>query len=483
MHITLKNVKEIPAGESVVLLHKKEALLRTSLLTRKEKSYIAALPKDKSSDIQAFNRFGSHLFVLLYEEKPQGYQTVEQCRLLGSKVVKHIKELDIRSVTIASTDPDVSLSEAVAEGVILAGYQFNRFFQPSTVEKRALSFSVIGILHRKATKERLDVLSALMEYTMFARDLVNLPANYLNAEGLSMLLQERALPLNIKVTVFNRKKIEALKMGGILSVNRGSVDAPTFTILEYKPEGHRNEKPLVLVGKGVTFDTGGMNIKTGSYMTGMKSDMSGAAAAASALFAIAAAKIPQYVIVLIPATDNRVQGNALVPGDVITMHDGTHVEVLNTDAEGRLIMADALSYAKNHDPQLVLDIATLTGSAMRAIGDLGVVGMHHDAGKFMEQLKESGEQVYERVVELPLWEEYKEMIQSEIADIANIGGANAGAITAGKFLQHFTDYPFIHLDIAGAALRDKAKGYLPTGATGVGVRLVFDFIRRLAEKK
>jgi len=267
-------------------------------------------------------------------------------------------------------------------------------------------------------------------------------------------------------------------MGGLLAVNKGSIDPPTFTIIEYKPEKTINSKPYVFVGKGVVFDTGGLNIKTGDYMNDMKSDMAGGAAVAGSIYAIAKAKLPVHVVGLIPATDNRPDGNAFVSGDVIYIYDGTSVEVLNTDAEGRLILADALAYAKKYDPVLVIDLATLTGSAMRAIGVQGSVAMGQKSADEIKMLSESGYRTHERIVEFPFWEEYDEELKSTIADIKNLGGANAGAITAGKFLAHFTDYPYIHLDIAGTAFLDKKDSYRGIGGTGVGVRLLFDFMKQ-----
>jgi len=226
----------------------------------------------------------------------------------------------------------------------------------------------------------------------------------------------------------------------------------------------------------VVFDTGGNNLKTGNFMDGMKCDMAGAATMASAIFAIARLKLPLYVIGLMPSTDNRLDANAVAPGDVIKMHDGTMVEILNTDAEGRLILSDALSYAKKYKPELVITAATLTGAASRAIGKYGVVAMEKSAGKEMEQLKVSGNNVYERIAEFPFWEEYGELIKSDVADIKNIGGVDAGMITAGKFLAHFTDYPFIHLDIAGPAYQEKKDSYRSSGGTGFGVRLLVEFL-------
>jgi leucyl aminopeptidase len=201
------------------------------------------------------------------------------------------------------------------------------------------------------------------------------------------------------------------------------------------------------------------------------------------MYAISKAKLPVHVIGLIPATDNRPDGNAYTPGDVVTMFDGSTVEVLNTDAEGRMILADALSYAKKYNPELVIDIATLTGSASRAIGSQAMVGMKVKSDKEFSSLCKSADKVHERIVEFPMWDEYADMLKSEIADRKNIGGVEAGAITAGKFLEHFTDYPYIHLDIAGPAFLSKSNAYRTVGGTGVGVRLFYEFIKSKAEGK
>ena len=250
--------------------------------------------------------------------------------------------------------------------------------------------------------------------------------------------------------------------------------------MEWKPKGATNNKPIVLVGKGIVYDTGGLSLKpTPNSMDIMKCDMGGSAAVVGTMYAIAKAKLNLHVVGLVPATDNRPSGNAYAPGDVITMHDGSTVEVLNTDAEGRLILADALSYAKKYKPKIVIDLATLTGAAARAIGKQGIVAMGNDQ-ETLSDLKESGYRVHERLAEFPFWEEYKEDLKSTIADLKNLGGAEAGAITAGKFLEHFTDYPYTHLDIAGPAFTQSPFNYRGQGGTGVGVRLLFDFLKTKA---
>lgn len=270
-------------------------------------------------------------------------------------------------------------------------------------------------------------------------------------------------------------------MGGLLSVNAGSVDEPTFTIMEYKPKRPRNKKPYVFVGKGVVYDTGGLSLKpTPNSMDSMKCDMAGAAAVGAAMYAIAKNKLNVHVIALVPATDNRPGFNAFAPGDIITMMDGSTVEMLNSDAEGRMILADALHYAKQFNPELTIDMATLTGAAMAAIGTAGMVGMGTANKKHRDLLHASGLQVHERIAEFPFWDEYDDLMKSDIADQKNIGGPLAGAITAGKFLVKFTNYPYYHLDIAGPAFLNAKDAYRSKGGTGYGVRLLYRFIKNCA---
>ena len=280
-----------------------------------------------------------------------------------------------------------------------------------------------------------------------------------------------------KVTIFNKARIEKEKMGGLLSVNRGSIQPPTFTIMEYVPKKALNKKPIVLVGKGVVYDTGGLSLKpTLNSMDRMKSDMGGAALVSGAMYAIAKMQLPLHVIALVPATDNRPGQEAYVPGDVITMMSGKTVEVLNTDAEGRMILGDALEWAKRYKPELVVDFATLTGAASVAVGEHGIVCMGTADEETKKAFRESGNRQYERLVEYPLWDEYGEQIKSDIADIKNVGGSSGGAITAGKFLEHFTDYPWMHFDIAGVSFATSKKGYLPIGGTACGMRMLLDFL-------
>ena len=386
-----------------------------------------------------------------------------------------MNDYDLETFVIGGVDLSGDEVAAYAEGLVLTNYQFLKYFTKNDEKKYKLDSA--GILADGIDKAAIDRLNNVLKGVYLARDLVNEPLSYLTATKLSEEIENMGQASGYSVEIFNKKKIESLKMGGLLAVNKGSIDPPTFSILTWKPENAVNKKPIILVGKGVVYDTGGLSLKpTADSMDYMKCDMAGAAAVTGILYAVSANKLPLWVIGLIPATDNRPDGNAYVPGDVVTMYDGTTVEVLNTDAEGRMILADALSYAKQYDPELVIDLATLTGAAHMAIDKYGIVGMGNAGKEVMEDLKESGEKSCERIAEFPFWDEYNEQIKSEIADLKNIGGRFGGAITAGKFLEHFTDYPYIHLDIAGPSYNKILFNYRGKGGSGVGVRLLFDFL-------
>jgi leucyl aminopeptidase len=362
----------------------------------------------------------------------------------------------------------------------LGTYQFlkykNEKEKKNTLKKIEIYSQKLEVM-QESPSSAVSQLDILVGAVAAARDLVNEPNSHMTATGFSKAVERLAKESGAKAEVFNKPKIEALKMGGLLGVNRGSHEPPTFTVMEWKPAGAKNKKPIVLVGKGVIYDTGGMNLKPGDSMLNMKSDMAGAAAVAATIYAIAKAGLPVHVVGLMPATDNRPGMKALVPGDVITMHNGMTVEVLNTDAEGRLILADALSYAAKFDPALVIDLATLTGSAVRAIGKYGAAAMQVNAARELEILTESGYNMYERLAGFPMWDEYGELVKSDLADLKNLGPPEAGLITAAKFLEKFTSYPYIHLDIAGPAFLDKRDSYRGQGGTGFGVRLLFEFVK------
>ncbi len=399
-------------------------------------------------------------------------QNLEALRVAGHSIRE---KLPVKSTAI-SLIGDGKEALALAEGLELSNYQFLKYFKDADDKEYALEdIFVIG----QVTEADINALNNVIKAVYWARDMVNEPTSYLTATQLGKELEELGKEANIEVEVFKKGKIETLKMGGLIAVNRGSIEPPTFTVMEYKPENPSNEKPLVLVGKGIVYDTGGLSLKpTANSMDEMKSDMGGAACMAGAIYAAALNKSNKHIIALIPSTDNRPGENAYAPGDVITMYDGTTVEVLNTDAEGRMVLADAIAYANQFDPELIIDAATLTGAALVAVGTRAICLMSTADGTVNDALKASGQEVYERLVELPLWDDYKEQIKSTIADLKNIGGSYAGTITAGKFLEHFTTHPFVHLDIAGPAYHTAKENYKGLGGSGVGVRLLADFIAK-----
>ena len=363
---------------------------------------------------------------------------------------------------------------AIAEAIVLSNYQFLPYKSKKEPNTLATATLVSPLADGAAIVERAATIA---KATTIARDLVNEPVITLTAEALAAKAVELGKTYGFHTEVFNKQKIRALKMGGLLAVNFGSVDPPTFTVLEWKPKKAKNKTPIVLVGKGVVYDTGGLSLKpTPNSMDTMKSDMAGAAAVIGTFCNIAALDLQLHVVGLIPATDNRPGGNAYTPGDVITMYDGSTVEVLNTDAEGRMLLADALAYAKKYKPALVIDLATLTGAQVVAVGYHGSAFMGTAAAETKLSLQQAGNRVYERLVELPLWEEYKDQLKSDIADMKNIGGSSGGCITAGKFLEQFTDYPWIHIDIAGPSFLPSSDSYRGKNGTGVGVRLLTEFL-------
>jgi len=474
MQTILKKALRKPTAADTIYLVKDGIGLKQINLSAEETEYVKKQHRAKQNVI-TINRYKNHLIFVYAETLGTKAKRYEDYRSFGNEVQSALNIAKVERAVVHVITATKAETLAFVEGMMLGNYQFLKYFTESG--KKRNSLSKIDVYSPLVSDDDLQALSNLSEAVYKARDLVNTPVADLNAEALAAAVQEMGKETDAKVDVFNKKKIESLKMGGLLAVNRGSIDEPTFTTIQWKPDNAVNKKPYVFVGKGVVYDTGGLSLKPGNFMDTMKSDMAGAAAVASAMYAISKAKLPVYVIGLIPATDNRPNGNAYTPGDVITMYDNTTVEVLNTDAEGRMILADALAYAKKFDPELVVDIATLTGAAARAIGPQATVGMQVKADAEFSELQKVGSLIHERIVEFPMWDEYKKEIKSEIADLKNIGGLEAGAITAGKFLEHFTDYPYVHLDIAAPSFLSKRDKYRPTGGTGVGVRLFYEFIK------
>ena len=447
-------------------------------LSSEQVNYISNDIKLHDKKFISLNALSKLVCVIIIPEVKNHYSTLEQLRKHGASVTDALNAGKFKEVQVLNELKEVDFSLALAEGIALANYQFLKH-KPSA-KKTINSLSTVSVIDDKVTAQHISNLSIAVDATLKARDLVNEPVNFLNAVQLADAFKSLGKQAGFKVEVFNKTKIKQLNMGGLLSVNQGSVDPPTFSVMEYKPKNAKNKKPYVLVGKGVVYDTGGLSLKpTPNSMDMMKCDMAGAAAVGCTMYAIAKAKLNIHVIGLVPATDNRPGFNAFAPGDIIEMMDGSTVEMLNSDAEGRMILADALHYAKRYKPELTIDLATLTGAAAAAIGQYGIVSMGTATDDQKTKLTVSGLRMHERLVEFPFWDEFDELLKSDIADQKNLGGPYGGAITAGKFLQKFTDYPYMHFDIAGPAFVTAKDSYRGKGGTGYGVRLLFDFFSNL----
>jgi len=410
-------------------------------------------------------------------KSPCSNNSKETYRKLAYDLSEIINSSKLESLCVHDTLNNYDISYSFIEGLLLSSYQFLKYFTKR--EDKINKLETIAIVSEVISQLDIDELLIICEGVFCARDMVNEPVSYLNAAKMSEKIVEMGKQVGLSVDVLDKNKLESMKMGGLLAVNKGSIDPPYFSIMEWKPDNATNNKPIVLIGKGIVYDTGGLSLKpTAGSMDIMKSDMGGAAAVIGAMHCIAKTKLNRHVVALIPSTDNRPGGNAYAPGDVVTMYDGTSVEVLNTDAEGRMILADAISYAKKYKPEFVVDIATLTGSAVMALGHFASVIVGNDEAKdFIDKLIYTGDNVHERLVKFPFWDEFADLLKSDIADLKNLGSREAGAITAGKFLEHFTDFPWAHIDIAGPAYLASKKSYLGKGASGVGVRLLYDFVK------
>ena len=473
----VKSSRPAAARDTLVILDD-VARLRQLDLARNDRQYLLEqLEADPALAVCDIS--GRLVLVHLVKEAAAPVQ-LEKARRAGDAMAARLNSAKRTEAQLIGLHAKGELTLALAEGVSLGSYAFRKYKGDS---KGAPTLTKLSIIATEVSAKAVDELSDICDATWTARDLVNEPVSFLNAVQLGAEIRTLAKSAGFKAEVMERSRIEALGLSGLLAVNKGSVDPPTFSVLEWKPKNAVNKKPLVLVGKGVVYDTGGLSLKpTPNSMDQMKCDMAGAAAVACAMAVVARQELPVHVIALIPATDNRPGGNAYAPGDVVRMHSGLTVEVLNTDAEGRMILADALSYAERYKPELVITIATLTGAAMRAIGTYGTVTMGTAPDAVFQQLEHAGNTVFERLARLPFWDEYGEEIVSDVADIKNLGSDLGGAQTAGKFLARFTTHPFVHLDIAGPAFLTRKDGYRPKGGTGVGVRLFYEFIKQRAKR-
>lgn len=474
-NIEFKITNNKPEKNNTVYLLESLEQLSQHIFSDKELQYSKnEIIKDSKKQIVVLNNYTSWTYIIISNPDENLYARSEKLRKAGASLFKLVKHTPLISLNVVDELKIKDNLISFLEGFALSSYSFDKYKTHKTPLQKDFVFTVFSTaIDTKDIKQLETIVSAVIK----ARNIVNEPATVLTSEALAKHAVLCGKESNIEVTVFEKEDIEKLKMGGLLAVNKGSIEPPTFTVMKWKPQNHQNSSPIVLVGKGVTYDTGGLSLKpTDNSMDYMKSDMAGAATVLYAMSAIAQLNIPSYVIGLMPSTDNRLSAGSYAPGDIINMYDGSTVENLNSDAEGRLILADALTYAKQFNPELTINIATLTGAASRAIGEKGAVIMGNASQKIIDSLIESGYKTNERLAQFPFWDDYAEELKSEIADMKNVGGNFGGAITAGKFLEKFAPEPFIHIDIAGTAFSGKSRYYSPAGGTGFGVRLLIDFI-------
>jgi leucyl aminopeptidase len=425
--------------------------------------------------LHTLGRLPAERVLVLGLGKPEDF-TADRVRMAAGDAARQLRKIGTRRVAsvvhgagAGGLDP-AAAAQALAEGTLLGLYRFTAYKANGEEQRDIASFT---LLERDAAKlpamrEAVRRGRVLAEATNAARDLVNEPGNTLTPRELATRARAMARRAGLGCRVLGPPQIARLGMRGLLGVARGSQEPPHLIVLQHRGRGRGPH--LGLVGKGITFDSGGISIKPAENMGAMKGDMAGAAAVLAAMTAIAALRLPIRVTGVIPATENLPSGSALKPGDILRMMNGTTVEVVNTDAEGRLVLADALHYARRLGATHLVDAATLTGACVVALGSVNTGAFAADP-RLLEALTSAARAAGEKIWPLPLDPEYDELIKSDVADIKNTGGRKGGAVTAAKFLQRFVgDTPWVHLDIAGTVEAEKEKGYQPRGATGVMVR-------------
>ncbi len=410
--------------------------------------------------------------------------TLETIRQAMGSAAKRVRQAKVGSfaVVLPTVKPNrmswVEVAQAMVEGAILGSYQFTVYRSEAASGQDVAEMRILA-----QQKDQLRQVTegirrgiATAEATVFVRDLCNHPSNVLTPTRVADEAKTIAKTEGIAIKILEQKEMEQLGMGALLGVSRGSQEPPKFIILEYNGTKKKDERPVVLVGKTITFDTGGISLKPAENMEHMKADMTGGAEVLASIRAAARLKLPLRLISILPVAENMPGGRAMKPGDIVTTLSGKTVEVQNTDAEGRLILADGLAYAMRYKPAALIDIATLTGACVVALGQFAI-GMFGTDQALKEQVRKSGQKAGERVWEMPLWEEYFEQLKSDVADMRNIGGRGGGMITAALFLSKFVgDCPWVHLDIASTDWSERERAYIPKGPTGIGTRLLLQYL-------
>ena len=410
--------------------------------------------------------------------------TLETIRQAMGSAAKRVRQVKVGSfaVVLPTVTPGgmsvVEVAQAMVEGAILGSYQFTVYRSEAASEQEIAGMKILipqkAQLRQVTEGVRRGVATA--EATVFVRDLCNHPSNVLTPTRVANEAKTLAKAEGIAIKILEQREMERLGMGALLGVARGSQEPPKFIILEYNGAKKKDERPVVLVGKTITFDTGGISLKPAENMEHMKADMTGGAEVLASIRAAARLKLPLRLISILPVAENMPGGRAMKPGDIVKTLSGKTVEVQNTDAEGRLILADGLAYAMCYKPAALIDIATLTGACVVALGQFAI-GMFGTDQALKEQVRKSGQKAGERVWEMPLWEEYFEQLRSDVADMRNIGGRGGGMITAALFLSKFVgDCPWVHLDIASTDWSERERAYIPKGPTAIGTRLLVQYL-------
>ena len=461
----------------------KKFRIKLSVLQRKN------LLAKKNKQINLSNSKGKPAQFFLHKFKLDEKFNADYFRNHLAGLIKELSNVQLQSLHIYIPDYNLVknqfedkeyLYRTFLEGISLGNYTFDKFKKEKD-QTRNLSV-VIYTEDQKLLNNAISKTTSLMEGVFFTKDLQNEPPSSLRPFELANNVKEKLSKAGMKVMVFDEKEIKKRNMGGLLAVGNGSSAKPRFIVIEYKPKGKITaKKKIALVGKGVTFDTGGYCIKPWQGMLEMKADMSGAAVVAGTMLAVAKMNMPIEVIGVIPSAENMINGEAMRPGDVVKTASGKTIEVGHTDAEGRMILADALDYASKQKPNEIIDFATLTGACVVALG-LTVAGLFTKNDQLADELYKSGMKTFDRLWRLPMWDDYNKDNESKIADVNNDGGRWGGAITAAKFLENFVDkkIPWAHIDIAGPAVANENTNYNKTYMTGFGVRLMTDYLSKIS---
>ncbi|PLX80402.1 MAG: leucyl aminopeptidase [Desulfuromonas sp.] len=493
LNISVKSTTPLRQKTSCLVYGVQEGKLRTDVLSELDEQLHGVLQRAKKDGEfkggagQSLMLHGGKgvrperiLLVGLGKGKELTLEAVRQAvaTALGQVRTCKLKELTLDLASFApgrATTED--LAQGVAEGLLLANYRFEQFLAADKNRPGPLQKAVLLVRKKEETDAESGAAraAAICRGACTSRDLVNQPGNVKSPEYLADEAKRVAEETGLQCRILDRAELEKEKCGALLGVAQGSSRDPRMIILQHNG-GAKGDAPIALVGKGVVFDAGGISLKPAEKMDEMKMDMAGGAAVIGAMQAAALLQLPLNLVGIVPAVENLPSGTAYRPGDILTSMSGKTIEVLNTDAEGRLILADALTYVARFEPKLIIDLATLTGACIIALGNHAAAVLGDDG--LARQLMKAGESCGERVWQLPLWDDYAKMVKSHVADIKNVGGRGAGTITAAAFLQAFAkDQTWAHLDIAGTAWEGEGKHYLSKGGTGFGVRLLIEFLR------